>query len=85
MDYSIKTKKPESMADAFTDALHSKRTEPVKRMVGGRFGYATHRFPIKGGISLWTALAQDMSQTNILLKRLVERRGTPASKVEQVG
>lgn len=24
--------------------------EPVKRMVGGRYGWAVHRFPIKGGL-----------------------------------
>ena len=26
--------------------------EPVKRMVGGRFGWAVHRFPIKGGVTV---------------------------------
>lgn len=30
---------------------HVPRVEPVKRWVGGRFGWAYHRFPIKGGIS----------------------------------
>jgi hypothetical protein len=25
--------------------------EPQRRLVGGRFGWAVHRFPIKGGIT----------------------------------
>ena len=31
--------------------LREKNTEPKQRLVGGRFGWAVHRFPIKGGIS----------------------------------
>ena len=30
---------------------NSPTVEPVRRMVGGRFGWAYHRFPIKGGIT----------------------------------
>lgn len=35
--------------------------EPVKRMVGGRYGWAVHRFPIKGGITLSQVWAKDLT------------------------
>ncbi len=35
----------------FNDQWNSKRVEPKRRMVGGKFGWAFHRFPIKGGIT----------------------------------
>lgn len=31
--------------------------EPTPRMVAGSFGYARHRFPIKGGITLRQVMA----------------------------
>lgn len=36
--------------------------EPVQRMVGGRYGFAYHRFPIKGGITPLQALQAFASQ-----------------------
>ena len=36
--------------------------EPKKRWVGGRYGWAAHRFAIKGGITRMDALARDMSE-----------------------
>ena len=39
-----------------------KTVEPIQRLVGGRFGFAFHRFPIKGGISPIRAHQIYMSQ-----------------------
>lgn len=36
--------------------------EPKKRWVGGRFGWAEHRFAIRGGITRMEALLRDMSE-----------------------
>lgn len=53
------------------NALHAKRVEPQRRMVAGRFGWATHRFPIKGGISLHQAMTLDLAKPNPLYGMLV--------------
>lgn len=37
--------------------------EPEQRMVGGKFGWADHRFPIKGGISRLAVLGKVMAET----------------------
>ena len=49
--------------------LREKNTEPKQRLVGGRFGWAVHRFPIKGGIS-WVDVM--LGARNTLLDRLTE-------------
>lgn len=36
--------------------------EPVRRMVGGRFGWAVHRFPIRGGITWPEAMRISISE-----------------------
>jgi hypothetical protein len=35
--------------------------EPKKRMVAGRFGWAMHRFPIVGGITVFDAAKKDLA------------------------
>lgn len=62
---------PTNITDAFLSAMHSKRVEPVKRLVGGRYGWAIHRFPIKGGISLQEVLARNICANNSLYKALL--------------
>lgn len=37
----------------------SRCVEPAKRMVGGRFGWAVHRFPIKGGKTMRETITKD--------------------------
>lgn len=51
-----------------------KRVEPKKRMVGGRYGYAFHRFPIKGGISPQDVMLENIKANNPLLDRLKKRQ-----------
>jgi hypothetical protein len=42
--------------------LQAPCVEPRKRLVGGKFGWAIHRFPIKGGISLQRAMSQSLAE-----------------------
>lgn len=58
----------------------NKCVEPEPRMVGGRFGYAFHRFQIKGGISLVEVMAKNICANNTLLARLVDRSKHSVSK-----
>ena len=50
------------MTNWFHDLLNSKTIEPQKRLRGGSYGWADHRFPIKDGISLREALMRDICQ-----------------------
>jgi len=43
-----------------------KNIEPQKRLVGGSFGWAAHRFPIKGGISWRDVMIRDMARPHPL-------------------
>lgn len=65
--------KPKQFTEAVSEALWGPRVEPDKRLVGGSFGWAYHRFPIKGGISLTDTLIRDMNAPNPLYERLVRR------------
>lgn len=64
--------------NSFTKTIHTtlfdgrKRVEPKQRWVGGRFGWAIHRFPIKGGISLLDVIAQSITSENALYKKMKE-------------
>lgn len=64
-------KSSKTMAEAFEDTLHSKRVEPKQRLVGGKFGYAFHRYPIKGGISMLDATLESIGKTNALYRKLM--------------
>lgn len=65
----------------FIQGLHELRVEPVKRMVGGSFGWAVHRFPIKGGISVWDASHADLRESMSRMSTLYRRfSGKVASK-----
>jgi hypothetical protein len=64
---------PTTLQDVLFRSLRDKRVEPEKRMVGGRYGYAIHRFPIKGGISLGDVLAESITKTNALFRMLAQR------------
>lgn len=39
-----------------------KCVEPKKRMVGGRFGWAVHRFPIKGGVTVAVMWSEELHE-----------------------
>lgn len=67
-------KSSKTMAEALHDALHSKHIEPNQRLVGGQFGYASHRFPIKGGISSIDVMAESVTKDNALLSKLRGRK-----------
>lgn len=43
----------------------SKCVEPVKRLCAGRYGWAVHRFPIKGGKSLADTFLMDKIITEV--------------------
>ena len=49
-----------------------KRVEPEQRMVGGSFGYAFHRFQIKGGISPADVIARNVLAHNALYRKLAK-------------
>lgn len=51
---------PMTVFKTFSDGVRC--VEPVKRMVGGRFGWAMHRFPIKGGLTTGETLAKDWAK-----------------------
>lgn len=57
-------------SDMIRHVLNSKRIEPEKRLVAGRFGYAFHTYPIKGGISWAKMLAKNIEENNALMKKL---------------
>lgn len=64
--------------------------EPVRRMVGGRYGWAFHRFPIKGGITPLKAMqilvAEDLQAAinrPSLFARLLAVEGGPIQKVSK--
>lgn len=47
------------MAKTVIDCSWPTNVEPIRRKVAGRFGWAVHRFPIKGGITMHEARARD--------------------------
>lgn len=49
-----------SISKIVSDAWQRRSIEPEKRLRAGSFGWAVHRFPIKGGISLHDAMMRDM-------------------------
>jgi len=59
--------------------MHSKTIEPDKRKVGGRFGWASHRFPIKNGISPREALIRDAARRNPFLADLLANSPKPSN------
>jgi len=62
-----------NLTQIIQNTLEGKRVEPKQRLVGGHFGWAIHRFPIKGGITLREVMAQSIMQNNTLLRRLCGR------------
>lgn len=60
--------------DSFSKWLYSPCVEPEPRLVGGRMGYAFHRFPIKGGIAPMTVvrkqMIESMTTNNALFRHL---------------
>lgn len=42
--------------------LDQRVVEPKKRMVGGHYGWAVHRFPIKGGRTMAETLMRDWAK-----------------------
>lgn len=57
---------------AFHSAWHSKCTEPLPRNKDG-MRWITHRFPIKGGISLHEVVVRSCFRHNALLTRLTSK------------
>ena len=64
----------QNFGEIFSEVIHRKCIEPQKRMVGGRFGWARHRFPIKGGISWLQTAAKDMEHNNALYRLLTKNK-----------
>lgn len=62
----------------FSEALWSRRIEPQQRLVGGVFTWATHRFPIKGGISMVDVIAYQMKETNALYRQIRRKLDEPS-------
>lgn len=62
---------------SFSTLGSEKRVEPVRRMVGGRFGWAFHRFPIKGGIT-------PMHAHSISIMETLARQSYFASKFQRI-
>ena len=58
------------MKNKLIDEFQSKRVEPKPRMVGGKFGYAFHKYPIKNGVSWEDLIAKSVEKNNELLERL---------------
>lgn len=58
------------MFDQWQNAMHGKTYEPEKRKCAGVYGYVSHRFPIKGGISSLDVLAMSVKQNNSMLEKL---------------
>jgi hypothetical protein len=58
------------------EALNRRCYEPKKRLVNGKYGWAKHRFPIKGGISFREVLIRNLYEPNDdnLLKHFVEKK-----------
>lgn len=50
----------------------ARRVEPNKRMVAGRFGWAIHRFPIKGGLPISAVIEDAVTRPNPLLARFTK-------------
>jgi len=58
------------------ESLDRRCYEPKKRLVNGKYGWARHRFPIKGGISFREVLIRNLYEPNEdnLLKHFVEKK-----------
>jgi len=58
------------------EALDSRCYEPKKRFVGGEYGWAKHKFPIKGGINFREVMIRSLYEPHgtSLLKQLMEKR-----------
>jgi len=57
------------------EALDNRCYEPQKRLVGGEYGWAHHRFPIKGGINFREVMIRSLYEPHgtSLLKQLMEK------------
>lgn len=63
----------EPFHELITKTMHAKCVEPNQRMVGGTYGWAIHRFPINGGVTLRHVMALSLTSNNYLLKRLNQK------------
>lgn len=70
----MKYPKDGNWKDIVDYTLRARRVEPVARMHGGPFPEKhIHRFEIKGGVTLQSLMAENISNNNVLLKRLMQR------------
>jgi hypothetical protein len=56
-------------------SMESRCVEPNKRMVAGRYGYAIHRFPIRGGIRFVDAMTESIRPTKTPFMAMLLRKG----------
>jgi hypothetical protein len=58
------------------EALDCRCYEPQKRLVGGEYGWAKHRFPIKNGINFREVMVRSLYEPHgtTLLKQLMEKK-----------
>ena len=70
----MKTNEKLSLSDLLERTLSGKRVEPQQRLVGGRYGWAIHRYPIRGGLTVAEVLAKNIANNNQLFQRLISKR-----------
>lgn len=58
---------------AVMEHLRSRCVEPQQRKVAGRYGWAIHRFPIKGGITVAESMGMDLARPSFMGARLLEQ------------
>ena len=63
--------------DPFAEFMDKRCIEPQKRLRGGSFGWASHRFPIKGGVSFRETLARDLCKSNPFMADVFAKHGQP--------
>ena len=51
-----------------------KNIETIERLVGGKFGFAIHRFPIKGGISRKDLIMKNVLKHNKIIEAIRNNR-----------
>ena len=73
-----------SVTTEIIDAINAPTYEPQKRMVAGRYTWAKHRFPIKGGISFRETMIRDLySAQNSTWLEMFKTMNTPVFSNDQ--
>lgn len=65
-----------NLTQSLSGIIHAKVYEPKKRLFQGSFGWAYHKYPIKGGISFREIMARSLCEKSPLLKMIVDNGNT---------